>query len=105
MGGPDPEGSSESSLDSMRPAASRERCDPEEAERVAPRPAREGIPALLARLRVDAATAPRRLQLAKFGTVAIIRNRFRAQVLLNAFAESGPLRTREEDAGADLALV
>ena len=35
MGEPDPEGSSESSLDSMRPAASREMSHLEEAERVA----------------------------------------------------------------------
>ena len=68
-------------------------------------PAREQIPALLGRLREDAAKAPRRVPVAKFGTVALIRNRLRAQVVFNGSVESGPLRTREEDADADLALV
>ena len=68
-------------------------------------PTRDAIPAVLSRLRAEAARTPGRLPLAKLGTVTLNRNRFRVQVVLNGLVASGPLRTREEDADADLALV
>ena len=68
-------------------------------------PTRDAIPAVLTRLRAEAARTPGRLPPAKLGTVALHRNRFRAQVVLNGRIASGPLRTREADADADLALV
>ena len=49
--------------------------------------------------------APTKLSPRKLGTVAPNRCRFRAQVKLNGIVEAGPLRTREADADADLALV
>ena len=41
----------------------------------------------------------------ELGSVAPNHNRFRVQVLLNGITGTGPLRTREVDAHADLALV
>ena len=49
--------------------------------------------------------APPKLSPRKLGTVVANKSRFRAQVMLNRIVEAGPLRAREADADADLALV
>ena len=71
------------------------------------RQTREEIPVFLGRLRGEA--APRNVPPAAtsqaFGSVQRHGNRFRVQVVLHGKVERGPLRPREEDADADLALV
>ena len=54
---------------------------------------------------LDLGMAPTKLPPRNLGIVVPNRRRFRAQVKLNGITEAGPLRTREADAGADLALV
>ena len=48
---------------------------------------------------------PPKLSPRKLGAVVANKRRFRVQVVLNRTVEAGPLRAREADAVADLALL